>query len=60
MLSLRENKIKSLPAGIGSLVNLVMLDISHNHLEHLPEEIGKCIQLSTLDIVVTDFIKLII
>lgn len=35
MLSLRENKIKSLPRAIGCLVNLDILDISHNHLEHL-------------------------
>ena len=37
MLSLRENKIRELPNGIGELVNLVNLDVSHNHLEHLPE-----------------------
>lgn len=36
MLSLRENKIKELPAGIGKLVNLITFDVSHNHLEHLP------------------------
>ena len=37
MLSLRENKIKELPRGIGQLVNLTTFDVSHNHLEHLPE-----------------------
>ena len=37
MLSLRENKIKELPTGIGELVHLVTFDVSHNHLEHLPE-----------------------
>ena len=37
MLSLRENKIRELPNGIGELVNLVTFDVSHNHLEHLPE-----------------------
>jgi len=37
MLSLRENKIRELPDGIGSLVNLTTFDVSHNHLEHLPE-----------------------
>jgi len=36
MLSLRENKIKELPAGIGKLVKLSTLDASNNHLEHLP------------------------
>ena len=36
MLSLRENKIKELPAGIGRLVKLGTLDASNNHLEHLP------------------------
>ena len=35
--SLRENKIRELPRGIGQLVNLLTFDISHNHLEHLPE-----------------------
>lgn len=37
MLSLRENKIRELPQGIGDLVNLTTFDVSHNHLEHLPE-----------------------
>ena len=37
MLSLRENKIRELPTGIGDLVNLSTFDVSHNHLEHLPE-----------------------
>lgn len=37
MFSLRENKIKELPKGIGKLVHLGTFDISHNHLEHLPE-----------------------
>ena len=35
--SLRENKIKELPKGIGKLEKLVIFDISHNHLEHLPD-----------------------
>ena len=37
MLSLRENKIRELPRGIGRLVHLITFDVSHNHLEHLPE-----------------------
>ena len=37
ILSLRENKIRELPTGIGELVNLNTFDVSHNHLEHLPE-----------------------
>lgn len=36
MFTLRENKIKELPKGIGCLVNLSTFDVSHNHLEHLP------------------------
>ncbi len=36
MLSLRENKIKELPGGIGRLTQLITLDASNNHLEHLP------------------------
>ena len=36
MLSLRENKIRELPAGIGKLTQLGTLDASNNHLEHLP------------------------
>lgn len=35
--SLRENKIKELPNGVGKLEKLVTFDISHNHLEHLPD-----------------------
>ena len=50
MLSLRENKIRELTAGVGRLVKLVTFDISHNHLEHLPEAIGHCVRLSTLDL----------
>ena len=37
ILSLRENKIRELPRGVGELVNLLTFDVSHNHLEHLPE-----------------------
>ena len=44
MLTLRENKIRELPKGIGNLVHLSTFDISHNHLEHLPE--GRSIQCS--------------
>ena len=32
MLSLRENKIKELPKGIGRLSLLITFDVSHNHL----------------------------
>lgn len=37
ILSLRENKIRELPSGVGDLTNLLTFDVSHNHLEHLPE-----------------------
>lgn len=40
MLSLRENRIRLLPATVGNLVQLLTLDVAHNHLEHLPDEIG--------------------
>lgn len=40
MLSLRENRIRSLPITVGHLVQLLTLDVAHNHLEHLPDEIG--------------------
>lgn len=50
MLSLRENKIKDLPGGMGKLTLLVTLDVSNNHIEHLPSEIGNCTQLTTLDV----------
>ncbi len=40
MLSLRENRIRSLPITVGHLVQLLTLDVAHNHLEHLPNEIG--------------------
>jgi len=39
ILSLRENKIRELPCGVGELRNLLTFDVSHNHLEHLPEGI---------------------
>ena len=44
VFSLRENKIRSLPAnpGIERLTQLMTLDVSHNHLETLPE--GGCLQ----------------
>ena len=37
ILSLRENKIRELPSGVGELTSLLTFDVSHNHLEHLPE-----------------------
>jgi len=37
ILSLRENKIRELPSGVGDLTSLLTFDVSHNHLEHLPE-----------------------
>ena len=40
MLSLRENRIRSLPTTVGNLLQLLTLDVAHNHLEHLPNEIG--------------------
>ena len=40
MLSLRENRIRSLPVTVGNLIQLLTLDVAHNHLEHLPNEIG--------------------
>jgi leucine-rich repeat protein SHOC2 len=40
MLSLRENRIRSLPITVGNLIQLLTLDVAHNHLEHLPNEIG--------------------
>ena len=40
MLSLRENRIRSLPITVGHLIQLLTLDVAHNHLEHLPNEIG--------------------
>lgn len=45
MLSLRENRIRSLPVTVGHLVQLLTLDVAHNHLEHLPNEIGFYLQI---------------
>lgn len=50
MLSLRENKIRSLPSGIGQLQQLVTFDASNNHLSQLPEALGNCVNLSALDV----------
>lgn len=36
MLSLRENKIRELPPGIGKLTQLGTIDASNNHLQTLP------------------------
>ena len=47
MLSLRENRIRSLPTTVGNLVQLLTLDVAHNHLEHLPNEIGLFTRVST-------------
>ena len=48
ILSLRENKIRELPSGVGELTNLLTFDVSHNHLEHLPE--GEFTLTTTLNI----------
>ena len=40
MLSLANNRLDSLPAELGSLVQLPELDVSHNQLEVLPPELG--------------------
>jgi hypothetical protein len=50
ILSLRENKIRELPQGVGELVNLLTFDVSHNHLEHLPEgtiQFSICIHIAS-------------
>ncbi|CAO1629322.1 unnamed protein product [Sympodiomycopsis kandeliae] len=39
VLSLRSNKLKTLPSAIGTLVNLSELNIANNELEYLPAEI---------------------
>lgn len=39
MLSLRENRIRSVLVTIGHLIQLLTLDVAPNHLEHLPDEI---------------------
>lgn len=50
MLSLRENRIRSLPVTVGNLIQLLTLDVAHNHLEHLPNEIGERKARRNLDI----------
>jgi len=47
-LIMSHNQLKSLPAEIGNLVNLVHLDLSHNRLKTLPSQIGDLIQLKRL------------
>ena len=74
MLSLRENRIRSLPTTVGNLLQLLTLDVAHNHLEHLPNEIGllpsvdladdpfspsgNCAQLTTLDLTHNELVDL--
>lgn len=54
MLSLRENKIRELPAGIGKLTQLGTLDASNNHLEHLPPGNSLIESIINLEIVINN------
>ena len=47
-LYLSNNKLSSLPAEIGKLVNLQYLDLHNNQLSSLPAEIGKLTNLQIL------------
>ena len=44
------NRLTSLPAGIGSLTGLTLLDLDYNLLTSLPAEIGNLTQLEMLDL----------
>lgn len=48
-LSLSDNEITSIPAAIGSLINLDDLDISKNGIIDLPDNIKACKHLKTLE-----------
>lgn len=47
-LYLPHNKLQSIPAGIGMLKNLQILDLSSNQLTELPSEIGMLTKLRKL------------
>ena len=49
-LDLGENKLKSLPDGIGALTNLQWINLAGNNLTSLPESIGGLPNLKMLDL----------
>ena len=48
--SSKSNQLKSVPASIGRLTALTMLDLTDNQLSTLPPEIGELSALTTLDL----------
>lgn len=49
-LSLRGNRLKSIPAGIGRLRQLMYFNAAENELEHLPAQMGHLKKLTVLDL----------
>ncbi len=49
MLGLSNNRLESLPDGLGHLPALVKLDISTNNLRHLPPSLGKLRRVQRID-----------
>lgn len=49
-LNVENNRLESLPAGIGQLKKLKNADFSNNRLTSLPAELGSLTQLSTLNL----------
>ncbi|XP_050439226.1 uncharacterized protein LOC126844842 [Adelges cooleyi] len=50
VLHLSDNKLDQLPKAIGSLVNLIELDVSRNYLTTIDENIKGCKKLSILNV----------
>lgn len=53
-LDLSQNKLRDLPASIGSLISLTDLNVSRNWLRALPKEIADLTRLVTIDALVND------
>ena len=50
LIDCSNNKLSSLPAEIGNLINLKALDLTGNKLISLPAEIGNLINLQILNL----------
>ena len=50
VLGLAQNRIKKIPAAIGSLTNLVTLNLYDNEITSLPKEIGMLVNLEELNL----------
>jgi Leucine-rich repeat (LRR) protein len=57
-LLIENNEIENLPASIGKLTYLKVLDIHNNKIEEIPKEIGACVALKKISIKNNNFTAL--